>query len=775
VVSPTSPPTLFAIPGERPFEFAPGVGVFRSTDGGGSWTASNSGFPTYETGAIGTGILDIAVDPASPETVYAATSVGVYKSTDGGNNWIASNTGLTDEVRKIAIDPVNPSTLYATPNGNGVCRSTDGGKTWAPTPTRFPSGNTIMSLVTSAGPPSTLYVVAGAAGIFKTADGGVTWAQVDNLYESVTLIAVDPITPTTLYVVTPNGLRKSEDGGATWTGPIPGVGYFESMIQTILIDPVSSSTIYAATTGDSISDFFVTKLNPTGSSLIYSTFLGGRTRELFASSIAVDAEGNAYVTGSSSSPDFPTVAPAQAAIAGSYDAVVTKISPAIETNFAQFANGAGFVSSLVLANPSPTDRAEGLASFFKDNGQPLVLSINGGPRRSTAEFSIPPLGSTRLSTDGAGDLIAGSARVSSNTPVAGVVEFADPGLGTAGVGESAALVDLMTPVASDTRLGLYTGIAISNPQPRDIDFSLSLRGLDGLVVTGGSASERLPGNGHLAKFLNQLFPNARLDRFEGVLAASNLDPATRVNATALQVGSGAGQMTTLPVVAIDPVPAGNGLFFAQYGNGSNLSSSLFLTNPLASTPSGEIGFSDEEGNPLAVSVNSQPPAERIPFSIEPFGGAVFTTDGQGGMVVGSARVVAAKALGGVLRFSIPGLGIAGVGVSLPMASFITPVRNSRAGDLGTGVAITSIESPVKLTLILRDRNGEPVPGGEVELNLKARGHVARFVHELFPVADIEEFEGTLTASAQGGKVAATAIELGSKPGEFTTLPVAEIK
>jgi hypothetical protein len=774
-VSPTSPPTLFAIPGARAFEYAPKVGVFRSTNGGGSWAASNRGFPTYETGAIATEILDIAIDPANPTTVYAATWVGVYKSTDGGGKWVPSNTGLTDEVRKIVIDPVNPATLYATPNGNGVCKSSDGGKTWASTPTRFPSGNTIMALVTSPGPPSILYVVAGAAGVLKTADGGVTWAQVGNLQEAVTNFVVDPVTPATLYAVTYNGLRKSTDGGATWSGPSPAVPYFESMVQTLVIDPESPSTIYAGTTGDSISDFFVSKLNPAGSSLLYSTFLGGRANELFASSIAVDAEGNAYVTGSSSSPDFPTVTPAQNAVAGSYDATVTKISPAIETNFAQFANGGGFVSSLVLTNPSPTERAEGHVSFFKDNGQPLYLSINGGPRGSTAAFSIPPLGGTRLSTDGAGDLIAGSVRVSSNAPVAGVVEFADPGLGTAGVGESAALVDLMTPVASDTRLGLYTGIAISNPQPRDVDISLSLQGHDGLKVAGGSASERLPGNGHLAKFANQIFPNARLDSFEGILVASNLDPAARINATALQVGSGAGQMTTLPVVAIDPVPSRSELLFAQFGNGSSLSSSLFLTNPLASTTSGEVSFSDNEGNPLAVSVNAQPPAERIPFSIEPLGGAIFTTNGQGDMVVGSARVVATKALGGVLRFSIPGLGIAGVGVSLPMDSFIAPVRNSLAGDLGTGIAVMSIDSPVRLTLILRDRNGEPVPGGEAALDLKARGHLARFVHELFPGAGIAEFEGTLTVSAEGGKVAATAIELGSKPGQFTTLPVAEIK
>jgi hypothetical protein len=55
----------------------------------------------------------------------------------------------------------------------------------------------------------------------------------------------------------------------------------------------------------------------------------------------------------------------------------------------------------------------------------------------------------------------------------------------------------------------------------------------------------------------------------------------------------------------------------------------------------------------------------------------------------------------------------------------------------------------------------------------AKGHIAKFLSELFPDAALESFEGILTVevSTPGGKIAGTALELGTEPGQFTTLPV----
>ena len=74
-------------------------------------------------------------------------------------------------------------------------------------------------------------------------------------------------------------------------------------------------------------DPFVTKLNPAGTSLVYSTYLGGSSGKDTAMGIAVDSSGNAYVTGATSSPDFPTANPLQPTLNGSENAFVSKLNP----------------------------------------------------------------------------------------------------------------------------------------------------------------------------------------------------------------------------------------------------------------------------------------------------------------------------------------------------------------------------------------------------------------------------------------------------------------
>src|SRR5207249_11895111 len=82
-------------------------------------------------------IKALAIAPQTPTTLYAGTSGhGVFKSADGGGNWSAVNTGLTTPygaiwVNALAIDPQTPTTLYAASSGGGVFKSTDGGGTWS--------------------------------------------------------------------------------------------------------------------------------------------------------------------------------------------------------------------------------------------------------------------------------------------------------------------------------------------------------------------------------------------------------------------------------------------------------------------------------------------------------------------------------------------------------------------------------------------------------------------------------------------------------------------
>ena len=93
--------------------------------------------------------------------------------------------------------------------------------------------------------------------------------------------------------------------------------------QTFSEDFPTASPSQAARLGSS--DSFVAKLSPDGSALAYSTYLGGSSFD-FGEGVAVDPDGNAYVTGQTFSEDFPTASPSQAARLGSSDSFVTKLT-----------------------------------------------------------------------------------------------------------------------------------------------------------------------------------------------------------------------------------------------------------------------------------------------------------------------------------------------------------------------------------------------------------------------------------------------------------------
>jgi PKD domain/Beta-propeller repeat len=110
-----------------------------------------------------------------------------------------------------------------------------------------------------------------------------------------------------------SGIAVDSAGNAYVTGTTPSSDF------------PTANALQPALAGDS--DAFVAKLNPAGTALAYSTFLGGSSSEE-GRGIAVDSEGNAYVTGTSYSSDFPTVNAAQPALAVSPDAFVTKLNAA---------------------------------------------------------------------------------------------------------------------------------------------------------------------------------------------------------------------------------------------------------------------------------------------------------------------------------------------------------------------------------------------------------------------------------------------------------------
>ena len=149
-INPNTPSTIYA--------GTWGGGVFKSTNGGGNWTAMN-------TGLTSTYVYALAIDPNTPLTIYAGTSGGVFKSTNGGGNWTAMNTGLTNTyVHALAIDPNTPLTIYAGTWG-GVFKSTNGGGNWTAMNTGL-TNTYINALAINPDTPSTIYAGTDGGGVF---------------------------------------------------------------------------------------------------------------------------------------------------------------------------------------------------------------------------------------------------------------------------------------------------------------------------------------------------------------------------------------------------------------------------------------------------------------------------------------------------------------------------------------------------------------------------------------------------------------------------------
>ena len=108
-------------------------------------------------------VFALAIDASAPRTLYAGTASGPYRSTDGGGSWSAANSGVSSAtVVAFAFDRGN-SVLYAG-TGAGVFSTTNGGASW--TPVNAGLGNlTINALVSDSN--GTLYAATDGAGVFR--------------------------------------------------------------------------------------------------------------------------------------------------------------------------------------------------------------------------------------------------------------------------------------------------------------------------------------------------------------------------------------------------------------------------------------------------------------------------------------------------------------------------------------------------------------------------------------------------------------------------------
>jgi hypothetical protein len=310
--------------------FASFNGLAKSTDGGNNFSPVTTNPLNFSQ------VTAIVIDPTTPTTIYVGAGNGVFKTTDGGANWIVQNNfGVpgTPNIRALAIDPSAPLTLYAGTFVTGFFKSTNGGGVWTAMNNGMsgPSPNNINAITIDPANTSTIYVGHGSeGGIDKTTNGATSWSPVNTGVPSgqVNAIAVNS-SGVFASVGNNNGIIKSTNGGTSWDKA--NAGLWNLFVRFLVAHPSNASILYATTGSTSFSfDAFVTKLNASGSGLLFSTLLGGNNDES-GNGIAVDANGNIYVAGHTTSTNFPVANAIQGAPTTTTcsDAFVTKLNPSV--------------------------------------------------------------------------------------------------------------------------------------------------------------------------------------------------------------------------------------------------------------------------------------------------------------------------------------------------------------------------------------------------------------------------------------------------------------
>ena len=266
------PNVLFAGTGEYNIN-SWGCGILRSTDGGVSWTQLGATSFRFTGGGYAFGRILVSRPPGGSvanTVLIGATNVGVYRSPDGGSSWSFVLTGAT---ASVVAHPTRAGVVYAgnsdnfTASRRGVYKSIDNGATWTLLPAL--PGVTVnnikrIELAVTAVAPDLVYAAVGGGdyrllGLFLWDDAAGTWKQVaaSGLYTGLArgdfgaqtwydlAIAVDPRDAARVYLAGMRGFR-STNGGATFNA----MGMeIHADWHSIEVDPRNPDILYAGTDG----------------------------------------------------------------------------------------------------------------------------------------------------------------------------------------------------------------------------------------------------------------------------------------------------------------------------------------------------------------------------------------------------------------------------------------------------------------------------------------------------------------------------------------------
>ena len=470
-------------------------------------------------------------------------------------------------------------------------------------------------------------------------------------------------------------------------------------------------------------------------------------------------------------------------------------------DFAHFANGDDITSDLVFVNlstersrPAPTPFHSDILPtrpvlyFYGTEGQPIaaesVVDITGDLEVMedgglTVRTEMEPLGVLTISTHGRGELVSGSVKVVADEPIGGGLRFDLPEIGVAGVGVSSPISDAVFPVRRQEG-GINTGVAIHN-QGEEVMVARCRLMSNGIVLE--EVEIPLEANGQASFFIDEQFPDTDTSGFVGSVrctapgeglftgVAVELDAANRI-------------FTTLPVVPVDSMAAQDQegvLDFAHFANGGAIVSDLVFINAGTAPTQPVISFYDQAGETIAAEsvvdvlgglVVREDGALSVQTEMEPLGELTISTHGRGDLVTGSVKVVSDGPIGGVLRFDLPGIGVAGVGASQPIHDAIFPARR-QAGGINTAAALHNLgEEAIVVTCRLMSAGAALE---EVEIPLAANRQEARFIDEVFTRTDTSDFVGSVRCTApEEGLFTGVAVELDAVNRIFTTLPVVPV-
>ncbi|PYR59427.1 MAG: hypothetical protein DMF91_14840 [Acidobacteria bacterium] len=389
-----------------------GQGIYKSTTGGDTFSPSAG----VRAGAF---VYAIAVDPTASHIVYAATSDGLHKSVDAGAHWALTGPFGSVGVGDVAVDAGSGAVFAA--DYRALWRSPDGGGSWVAV-----LGGTATAVLSDPSHAGTVFAgiaLNGGTRMYRSADGGATWITIGDIRDRVRKLAFDPsssivyaatdsgglfrstgdagfvklvafadrllgvaldtsTTPTTIYAIQnqdipADAVLKSTDGGSTVTRIAPR----QSHVVPRSLAVTGPVTLLVGVMR--LPDAFVTRVNTSATgaaSLAYSTYLSGAGSD-DAKGIAVDASGRAYVTGSTTSGDFP--AAEGAAPLGGWLLRLNEAGSAIEywARHGIDSRGVGIDASdaAYIVGAVSDDHDTILVAKYAGNGIPLSSLRFGGP------------------------------------------------------------------------------------------------------------------------------------------------------------------------------------------------------------------------------------------------------------------------------------------------------------------------------------------------------------------------------------------------------------